>query len=183
MDHQLPATGALPGLSLVLGGAASGKSEFAENLLIHSRLRPVYVATAEAWDGEMAAKITRHRDRRGAVWRDVEAPLDPGPALAGAEAGEAVLIDCLTMWLSNHLLAGHDPGAESRKLLAALASCPVPVIAVSNEVGQGIVPENALARRFREAQGALNREVAAAAGLVVAVIAGLPLVLKGQLPG
>lgn len=182
MDHQPLATRTLPRLTLVLGGAASGKSEFAENLLLSSTLRPVYLATAEIRDSEMAGKVSRHRDRRGPEWRDVEAPLDPGPALAATAAGEAVLIDCLTMWLSNHLLAGHDPAAQSGKLLAALATCPVPVIAVSNEVGQGIVPDNALARRFREAQGRLNREVAAAADLVVAVMAGLPLVLKGRLP-
>ena len=182
MDHQLPATRPLPRLTLVLGGAASGKSEFAENLLLASGFRPVYLATAEIRDGEMEGKVSRHRDRRGPEWRDVEAPLRPEKALAATAAGEAVLIDCLTMWLSNHLLAGHDPSAQSPALLAALASCLVLVIAVSNEVGQGIVPDNALARRFREAQGALNREVAAAADLVVVVMAGLPLVLKGRLP-
>lgn len=182
MVHQLLATSQLPRLTLVIGGAASGKSLFAENIITTSGLRPVYLATAEPLDSEMEGKISRHRDRRGPDWRVVEAGLDLGPALSGARPDEAVLVDCLTIWLTNHLLAGHDPAAETDGLLAAFAGCRAPVIAVSNEVGQGIVPENALARRFREAQGALNQRVAAEAGVVVAVIAGLPVALKGQLP-
>jgi adenosylcobinamide kinase/adenosylcobinamide-phosphate guanylyltransferase len=182
MDHHVAATSFLPRLTLTLGGAASGKSRFAENLIVASGLRPVYVATADARDGEMAAKISRHRERRGTIWRTLEAPFDLSGALAGPTPDEAVLVDCLTMWLTNHLLAGHDPAIECDRLVAALAACPAPVVAVTNEVGQGIVPENALSRRFREAQGALNQRVASEAGLVVAVMAGLPLALKGRLP-
>lgn len=172
-------------LTLVLGGAASGKSVFAEGLVTGSDLAPVYLATAQAWDAEMAEKIARHRDQRDAGgWRTIEEPVDIASALAGVAADEAVLIDCATMWLSNLVLQDDPPGAEAAAgtLLQACAACAGPVVIVSNEVGQGIVPDNALARRFREAQGALNRHIAGQAGLVVAVMAGLPLVLKGTLP-
>ena len=108
--------------------------------------------------------------------------LDLPAALVGVAPSEAVLIDCATMWLANHLLDENDLTAAETALFAALAGCPAPVVIVSNEVGQGIVPDNALARRFRVAQGGLNRRLAARAGLVVAVMAGLPLVLKGGLP-
>lgn len=169
-------------LSLVLGGAASGKSDFAEGLVTGSGLAPVYLATAEAHDAEMAAKIARHRAARaGQGWRNLEAPRDIAPALATAVPGEAVLIDCATLWLSNLLLGGEDVEEAGARLLSACSACAAPVVIVSNEVGQGIVPDNALARRFRNAQGRLNREVAAAADLVVAVMAGLPLVLRGRL--
>jgi len=173
---------ALPGLTLVLGGAASGKSAFAENLILASGLRPVYVATAEVRDDEMAARISRHRERRGAEWCNLEAPRALAAALAERAAGEAVLVDCLTMWLSNHLLDEADWGAQAAALAEALAACAAPVVAVSNEVGHGVVPDNALARRFREAQGWLNQRIAAQADRVVLVTAGLPLALKGGLP-
>ena len=173
----------LPKLTLALGGASSGKSEFAENLLLSSGLSPVYLATAQdRGDAEWRARIDRHRARRGKNWRMLEAPLEPGPALAGARTGEAVLLDCATLWLSNHLLAGHDLAERTAALLAALADCAAPVVVVSNEAGLGVVPENALARRFRIAQGELNQALAAQADLVVAVMAGLPLALKGRLP-
>lgn len=169
-------------LSLVLGGAASGKSALAEKLVLGSGLQPVYLATAQAWDAEMEARIARHRSGRGEGWHTIEAPLDLAPVLAGAHAGQAVLLDCATLWLSNHLLAGHDPEPQADALLAALAACAAPVVVVSNEVGSSVVPENALARRFRQAQGELNQRLAAQAGLVVAVMAGLPMVLKGRMP-
>lgn len=172
----------LPRLTLVLGGAASGKSAFAEGLVAGASDARLYLATAEAHDAEMRAKLARHRARRGPEWRTIEAPLDPGPALGTAQAGEAVLLDCATLWLSNHLLAGHDLARAEASLLAALARCAAPVVVVSNEVGLSVVPENALARRFQNAQGALNQRLADKAGLVVNVIAGLPQVLKGQLP-
>lgn len=139
------------------------------------------MATAQAGDDEMATRIAAHRARRGEGWTTTEAPFDPAPALAGVRAG-VVLVDCATMWLSNHLLADHDIASETGGLLAALAACPVPVIVVSNELGLSIVPENALARRFRQAQGVLNQRLAEQAGLVVFVAAGLPLALKGALP-
>ena len=171
----------LKALSLVLGGAASGKSLFAENLMKGCRRRPIYVATAQAGDHEMAAKIAAHRASRGPGWRTVEAPLDLKPVLGGVAAGDAVLIDCATLWLSNLMLAGADPQAAGSDLLAALARCPAPVVVVSNEVGAGIVPDTVLGRRFRQAQGRLNQRLAAQADLVVQVVAGLPLVLKGNL--
>ncbi|MBZ0123801.1 MAG: bifunctional adenosylcobinamide kinase/adenosylcobinamide-phosphate guanylyltransferase [Roseovarius sp.] len=172
----------LPGVSLVLGGAASGKSAFAEALATGSGRECVYLATARAGDAEMREKIARHRRRRGAGWRDVEEPLEPGTALAAATASEVVLLDCATMWLSNHMLAGSDIAAARERLFAALTGCAAPVVVVSNEVGLSVVPENALARRFREAQGRLNQALAARAGLAVNVVAGLPQVLKGTLP-
>jgi adenosylcobinamide kinase/adenosylcobinamide-phosphate guanylyltransferase len=175
--------GGLAPLSLVIGGARSGKSAFAERLVLGSGLQPVYVATATAFDGEMADRIAAHRaDRDGKGWRTLEAPRDLSAALAGATAGEAVLVDCATLWLTNALLDGADLTAEAAALEAALAACAAPVVVVSNEVGFGIVPDNALARAFRDAQGRLNQRLAAAAGLAVLVAAGLPVVLKGRLP-
>lgn len=172
----------LPRLSLVIGGARSGKSGLAERLVTGTGLTRRYIATAEAWDDEMRDRIARHRADRGQGWITVEAPLDLTAALAQAQAGEVVLLDCATLWLTNHLLADHDLVQEGTGLLAALAACAAPVVVVSNEVGWGIVPENALARAFRDAQGRLNQQIAAQAGLVVGVMAGLPMVLKGRLP-
>lgn len=173
----------LPPLTLVTGGAASGKSAFAEKLVSDSARPALYIATAQAHDEEMAAKIARHRERRSGDWDTVDAPLDAATALARATPDQVVLLDCLTMWLSNQLIAERDVARESAHLVNALQSCPAPVIAVTNEVGQGLVPESALGRLFREEQGRLNQLIALQAGLVVAVLSGLPLVLKGQLPG
>lgn len=175
-------TGSLPPLTLVIGGARSGKSAFAEGLMTGSGRPRRYIATAEAWDDEMRDRIARHRADRGTGWITVEAPLDLAAALAAVRAEEAVLVDCATLWLTNHLLADHDIAAETGRLLAALSACPAPVVIVTNETGWGIVPENALARRFRDEQGRLNQRLAAEADLVVAVMAGLPMVLKGRLP-
>ena len=171
-----------PTSTFVLGGAASGKSAWAEALAESAGVPMVYLATGQVFDGEMAAKVEIHKNRRDERWRTVEAPLDLGEALGAVAAEEVVLIDCATMWLSNHLLAESDLAAAEAALLAALRSCRGPWIIVSNEVGQGIVPENALARAFREAQGRLNIALAAEAALAVQVIAGLPQVLKGRLP-
>jgi adenosylcobinamide kinase/adenosylcobinamide-phosphate guanylyltransferase len=175
-------TGSLPALTLVIGGARSGKSTFAEGLVTATGRPRRYIATAEAWDDEMRDRIARHRLDRGGDWLTVEAPLDLSAALAAASRTEIVLVDCATLWLTNHLLADHDLDAETTALRAALAGCAAPVVIVTNEVGWGIVPDNALSRRFRDAQGRLNQRLAERAGLVVTVIAGLPLVLKGQLP-
>lgn len=169
-------------LTLVLGGAASGKSARAEALIVASGLSRVYVATAQPFDDEMADKILRHQETRGPDWRTVEEPLDLAAALEGVREGEAVLLDCVTLWLSNHLLEESDLEAETEKLLAALAACPAPVVVVSNEAGMGVVPDTSLGRRFRNAQGRLNQMLAARADLVIAVMAGLPMVLKGRLP-
>ncbi len=172
----------LSGLTFVLGGAASGKSAWAEKLIESKRLNAVYVATGQAFDDETKNKIEIHRARRDARWRTVEAPLEIGSALATAAPNEPVLIDCATMWLSNHLLQGGDLDQAQEDLITDLRTCTSSIVIVSNEVGQGIVPENALARQFREAQGRLNIALAAEADLVVQVIAGLPQVLKGTLP-
>ena len=172
----------LPPLSLVLGGAASGKSTFAEGLVTGAGRGRVYFATAQAFDTEMKEKISRHQELRGQGWRTIEEPLEGGRALAGISGDNAVLMDCATMWLSNHMLAENDIATAQDTLLTALRACPAPWVMVSNEVGHGIVPENALARRFREAQGRLNIALAAEAEVAVQVIAGLPQVLKGELP-
>jgi adenosylcobinamide kinase / adenosylcobinamide-phosphate guanylyltransferase len=169
-------------LTLVIGGARSGKSRFAEGLVTATTRPRRYIATAQAWDDEMSARIAQHQVNRGEGWITAEAPLDLAAALAQAAPQDAVLIDCATLWLSNHLLADHDLEDHSTRLLDALAACPAPVVIVSNETGFGIVPDNALARRFRDAQGRLNQQLAAQAGLVVLVVAGLPMVLKGALP-
>lgn len=172
----------LPRVSLVIGGAASGKSAFAEGLVRGSGRACVYLATAQAHDAEMKDKLERHKARRDAGWRTLEEPLECGRALATISGDSAVLLDCATMWLSNHLLADSDLAEAEAGLMAGLALCAAPVVIVSNEVGAGVVPDNAMARRFREAQGQLNQKLAREAGLVVSVIAGLPLVLKGELP-
>lgn len=172
----------LPTVTLVLGGAASGKSAFAEHLVLQGDYRSVYIATAQVFDDEMAEKVARHRTMRGDKWLTIEEPLALTQVLAAREPGEAVLIDCATLWLTNVILAERDLAEEMAGLLAALRDCPAPVVIVSNEVGQGIVPDNALSRRFRNAQGTLNQTIAAEAELVVAVMAGLPMVLKGAMP-
>lgn len=172
----------LPGLTLVLGGASSGKSTFAERLVSGTGRNRVYLATAQAHDDEMREKLSRHRAERGAGWHTIEEPLDVGRALATISGDTAVLLDCATMWLSNHLMAETDLKEAEAGLMAGLALCPAPVVVVSNEVGVSVVPENALARRFRDEQGQLNQRLAAKAGLVVNMIAGLPQVLKGELP-
>lgn len=172
----------LPQLSLVLGGARSGKSALAEALVTGTGLPRHYIATAEAWDDEMAARIAAHQVQRGTAWTTWNAPLDVASVLAALPPGGVVLLDCATLWLTNHLLAEHDIAAEANALIAAVLACACPVVVVSNEVGFGIVPENALARAFRDHQGRLNQQIAAQAGLVIGVMAGLPIVLKGERP-
>lgn len=172
----------LPDLTLVLGGAASGKSAFAESLVLKAPGIPTYIATAQVFDDEMAAKIARHQDERGIHWQTIEEPLDVSAALSRSAVGAPVLIDCATLWLTNVILGEHDIKTHTDALLAALRQHESPVVIVSNEVGQGIVPDNALARQFRNAQGRLNQQIAAQAELVVVVMAGLPLALKGHLP-
>lgn len=172
--------GDAPGASLlVLGGARSGKSGFAQTRAEASGYEPVFVATAHAGDDEMAARIAAHVADRDVRWRTVEAPYDLAPALAAEAApGRILLVDCLTLWLGNLMLRGDDVNAASAALATLVGRLPGPSIFVSNEVGAGIVPDNALARRFRDAQGRLNQRMAAACATVVLVTAGLPLVLK-----
>jgi adenosylcobinamide kinase/adenosylcobinamide-phosphate guanylyltransferase len=166
-------------ITLVLGGARSGKSRYAESIVVASSPPWFYVATAEPLDDEMLTRIREHRARRGADWRTLEAPRDLAGALTSIPAGAAVLVDCLTLWLSNLLLANADLEAEIARLEQALGHAP-PTVLVSNEVGSGIVPDNVLARRFRDAQGHLNQRMAARADHVVLMVAGLPLVVKGR---
>ncbi len=173
----------LPALTLVLGGARSGKSRFAEALVDSSSLESVYIATAQAGDGEMAARIAHHRARRGAAWRTVEAPLDLAATLAREAAPDrALLVDCLTLWLANIMADGRDIEAEAAHLVAALGALSGPVVLVSNEVGQGIVPDNALARAFRDHAGRLHQDIAGVADTVTFITAGLAQTLKSPNP-
>ena len=165
-------------LTLVLGGARSGKSRHAESLIAALSPPWIYIATAQPGDDEMAARIRSHRERRGADWRTVEAPRDLASALAAC--GEApVLVDCLTLWLSNLMLADANIEEETARLEMALDAANGPVVLVANEVGSGIVPSYPLGRRFRDLQGVLNQRIAARAERVILMVAGLPLALKG----
>jgi adenosylcobinamide kinase / adenosylcobinamide-phosphate guanylyltransferase len=166
--------------TLVLGGARSGKSGYAERLARDSGLSRVYVATAEPFDDEMTARIALHRaGRERDGWRTIEEPVGLPAVIARETApGVVLLVDCLTLWLSNLMLAGREVTAMQADLLASLRDTRGPVILVSNEVGMGLVPDTPLGRRFRDAQGRLNQAVAALAPRVVFVAAGLPLVLK-----
>ena len=164
-------------LTLVLGGARSGKSRYAESLIVKLPPPWVYIATAEAGDVEMAARISAHRARRGPDWRTIEAPRDLAGALSACDVAP-VLVDCLTLWLSNLMLANADIDAETARLEHALATAKAPVVLVANEVGSGIVPEHALGRRFRDLQGVLNQRIAAHADCVTLMVAGLPLTVK-----
>ena len=167
-------------LTLVLGGARSGKSRMAEALVTALPAPWTYIATAEAFDDEMRARIAAHRAGRLEGWQTVEAPLALSQAVSQQQAaGHPVLVDCLTLWLSNLMLAEHDIDAQTDGLLTALQGRSVPITLVSNEVGLGIVPGTALARHFRDAQGRLNQRIAALAGRVIFMAAGLPLILKG----
>jgi adenosylcobinamide kinase / adenosylcobinamide-phosphate guanylyltransferase len=167
-------------LTLVLGGARSGKSRHAESLIAALPKPWVYIATAEVRDDEMKARIAEHRARRAEGWQTIEAPLMLVEALRGAPQDTAVLVDCLTLWLSNAMLGAFDLEKAMMHLGEALAARDGATVLVANEVGLGIVPDNALARRFRDAQGVLNQRIAAQANRVVLMVAGLPLTVKGQ---
>jgi adenosyl cobinamide kinase/adenosyl cobinamide phosphate guanylyltransferase len=168
-----------PRRTFVLGGARSGKSRYAEGLITALPSPWIYVATAQPGDAEMAERIAVHRARRGAGWQTIEAPDDLAHALEAAPAGASVLVDCLTLWLSNRMLADADVDAELDHLEEALNCRAGTMVLVSNEVGFGIVPDNALARRFRDLKGRLNQRIAARADRVALVVAGLPLIVKG----
>jgi adenosylcobinamide kinase/adenosylcobinamide-phosphate guanylyltransferase len=167
-----------PGLIFLLGGARSGKSAYAEKLATALPAPWTYIATAQAFDDEMAERIALHRARRGEGWSTVDAPLELAQALRAVPDGRPVLVDCLTLWLSNHMLAEHDLDALSVELESALSAPRGPWFVVSNEVGLGIVPDSALGRRFRDAQGRLNQRIAALADRVFFMVAGLPMQVK-----
>ena len=184
MEHR-PAL-LLPPVSLVLGGARSGKSTYAEKLatgsLFGAAARPaVYIATAQAGDVEMATRIMAHRSRRGRGWTTIEEPLKLAEALETAAAhGQPVLVDCLTLWLSNLMQAGIDIDEATDELLMGLDGYKTAVVFVSNEVGLGIVPDTPLGRAFRDAQGRLNMRIAERADRVILMAAGLPLIMKDR---
>ncbi|MGL9618723.1 bifunctional adenosylcobinamide kinase/adenosylcobinamide-phosphate guanylyltransferase [Bradyrhizobium sp. U531] len=163
---------------LITGGARSGKSKRAEMRTRAFPGQPVYVATAEALDTEMEARIAKHRARRGTDWIEREVPLDLVPALVATDGGGARLVDCLTLWLSNLMHAERDWEREVTEFAGALPRLNSPVVLVTNEVGLGIVPDNALARLYRDAAGFMNQTIAAAADEVEFVVAGLPMKLK-----
>ncbi len=171
-------TGLAP-VTLVLGGARSGKSRHAETLVEAQPGACIYLATAAAGDAEMAARIAHHRARRGPRWETVEEPLELAAALSGnAGAGRAVLVDCLTLWLSNLLAAERDPTSETARLVACLETLPGPVVLVSNEVGLGVIPDNALARAFVDHAGRLHQALGETAQSVRFLAAGQVLHLK-----
>ncbi|HMK88191.1 MAG TPA: bifunctional adenosylcobinamide kinase/adenosylcobinamide-phosphate guanylyltransferase [Methylocystis sp.] len=167
-----------PQVTLVLGGARSGKSAHAEMLVAAHAPPWRYIATAEALDAEMAARIAAHKARRGADWITVEAPHALPLAVADSPAAP-LLVDCLSLWLSNRLLAGADLAQDRAELIEALTRRRAPTVVVSSEVGLSVVSENALARKFRDAAGELNQAAAAVAGRVTLVVAGYPLIVKG----
>ena len=165
-------------LTLILGGARSGKSAFAEQLALRQP-NPIYIATAQAFDSEMQTRIAHHRARRNAAWTTVEEPRALAEAIRiHAHANRIVLVDCLTLWLSNLMLAERTIETETEMLVKALASAAGPIILVSNEVGLGIVPETPLARAFRDHAGRLHQQIAAIAQQVYFMVAGLPMTVK-----
>ena len=163
---------------LITGGARSGKSRIAEARTLGFCPRAIYIATAEARDAEMAQRIAAHQARRGDGWTTHAEPLDLTGALTRTDGRGPRLVDCLTLWLTNLMLGGHDWQAAGRALVEALPLQTDPVVIVTNEVGAGIVPENRLAREFRDAAGLLNQWVADVADEVILAVAGLPLKVK-----
>lgn len=175
-----------PHVLLVGGGARSGKSDLALRLADTLGSRPIFVATAQAWDEEMQDRIQRHQDDRPPRFRTVEAPLGVPEAIAAPGPGDVLVVDCLTLWLTNELLSQGDDGAAGEAhahsrveaLVEALASPPLPTILVTNEVGLGIVPMGALSRAFRDVAGRCHRKVAARADRVYFGAMGMLLRLK-----
>ena len=166
---------------LVLGGARSGKSAYAqrraEQVASRSAAHPVMIVTAQAFDDEMQARIDRHRADRDDRWTTVEAPLDLAAAIERLGSTDVAVVDCLTLWLSNQMAVGADIEAEFARLTDAVAICPATLILVSNEVGWGIVPDNALARLFRDHAGRLHQRLAAVTDETLLIVAGMSLPL------
>ncbi len=168
------------GTTLVLGGARSGKSAFAEKLVLESGLKPTYIATSQIWDDEMRNRVDAHIARRGDVWACVEEPLELEAALLGADqSGNAILVDCLTLWLTNLMMAEIDVPTRCASLIEQVAAMKAPLVLVTNEVGLGIVPDNKMARAFRDYAGKLHQDIATLSNEVYFVAAGLPLQMKG----
>ncbi|QGM96430.1 bifunctional adenosylcobinamide kinase/adenosylcobinamide-phosphate guanylyltransferase [Methylocystis parvus] len=167
-----------PHLTFILGGARSGKSAYAESLIMAHPGPWFYIATAQAFDDEMRERINIHQARRGGDWRTIEAPQLLPEAVIDAPANAPLMIDCLAIWLSNRMFAETDLVADRKALVAALLSRNAPTVVVSPEVGLSIVPENALARAFRDAAGVLHQEVAKIAAHVALVVAGYPVKVK-----
>ncbi len=165
-----------------MGGAASGKSSFAERLVLHSDLPRCYLATAQAFDDEMRQKIQEHQRDRGPAWITTEVPIALPEAIKSLPENHIALVDCMTMWLTNKMLEKNGSDDPADGFLSVASECKNPIVTVSNEVGHSVVPESSLGRQFQRAQGRLNAKIAAQADLVVMVTAGLPHVLKGELP-
>lgn len=166
-------------VTFVLGGARSGKSKFAEDLVLKTGLKPIYLATGRALDDEMSERIAIHQERRGVEWETVEEPLALVDALqSNACSGQVILVDCLSLWVTNLMMAKADVAKESAALVALLGEIKVPVVLVSNEVGMGIIPDNAMARRYMDWAGDVNQRVAHAALEVYFVVSGMPLKMK-----
>jgi adenosylcobinamide kinase/adenosylcobinamide-phosphate guanylyltransferase len=187
IDSPRDSITALPPITLILGGTRSGKSAHAESLITRgigvNWNDALYIATAQIGDAEMAVRIHDHKARRGANWTTIEEPLALACTLREKlSARRPALVDCLTLWLTNVMLSDHDPYQEVAELIGSLAELAGPVVFVSNEVGLGIVPNNALARAFRDHAGRLNQHIAAAAQRVDFIAAGLPVTLKNEYP-
>lgn len=165
---------------LITGGARSGKSALAERMTLSLGPHALYIATAEAWDEEMAARIARHRARRGPEWKTLAEPLDLARALEGSDGGPPRLVDCITLWLSNLMHAGRDWEAQVGRLAELIPRLAAPVVFVTNEVGSGIVPDNALARAYRDAAGLTNQRLAEACDELWLCVSGHPLKVKPQ---
>ena len=164
--------------TLIIGGAASGKSEFAENLVTKSTLHKIYLASANIYDEEMQRKVEKHKIRRGNDWETISEPLEAKKMITNLKENQIMLFDCATMWLTNQVLIKADMHAEISELIEAIGISKGNLTIVTNEVGSGIVPDNSMAREFRELQGLLNQRLALICDSVIKVIAGLPLYLK-----
>ena len=164
--------------TLIIGAAASGKSQYAEDILNNNVGKKLYLASANIYDEEMQEKVNKHKDRRGSEWTTIAEPLDAVHYIENLNIKEIMLFDCATMWLTNHFLEKSNIYHEIDLLVNSIKSSKGSIITVTNEVGSGIVPDNSMAREFRELQGKLNQKLATVASLVVTVIAGIPLILK-----
>lgn len=172
--------GEKPLKSFVFGGMRSGKSGFAEKMVLRSKLKPVYIATGRATDEQMSERIAIHKERRGKVWTNIEEPLALADALRqSAFEGHAILVDCISVWIANLMQAGADIEREMARLVQTLGEVKIPIVLVSIEVGQGIVPDNSLAREFIDRLGQANQQLAKCADQAILIAAGLPIRLKG----